>query len=89
MIIFLTFRNFEPYKHFMLPENRKIDSSLQMQALAMQYLSPEQAVKCKSSSLCFFINHKIRLYLINTTILIIEINNNSHCQIVTVQQISY
>jgi len=31
----------------MLPENSKIDSSLQMQALAMQYLSPEQAVKCK------------------------------------------
>ncbi|XP_029346844.1 uncharacterized protein LOC100167866 isoform X1 [Acyrthosiphon pisum] len=38
-------KNFEPYKHFMLPENSKIDSSLQMQALAMQYLSPEQAVK--------------------------------------------
>jgi len=47
MILFLPFRNFEPYKHFMLPENSKIDSSLQMQALAMQYLSPEQAVKCK------------------------------------------
>lgn len=38
-------KNFEPYKRFMLPENSKIDSSLQMQALAMQYLSPEQAVK--------------------------------------------
>jgi len=51
MILFLIFRNFEPYKRFMLPENSKIDSSLQMQALAMQYLSPEQAVKCKSWSL--------------------------------------
>lgn len=40
-------RKYEPYTHFMLPENGKIDSSLQMQALAMQYLSPEQAVKCK------------------------------------------
>ncbi|XP_050423421.1 SCL-interrupting locus protein homolog isoform X2 [Adelges cooleyi] len=37
--------NFESYKHFMLPKNGEIDSSLQMQALAMQYLSPEQAVK--------------------------------------------
>ncbi|XP_025204567.1 uncharacterized protein LOC112601267 [Melanaphis sacchari] len=41
----ITPKNFEPYKHLMLPENSKIDSSLQMQALAMQYLSPEQAVK--------------------------------------------
>ncbi|XP_060852790.1 uncharacterized protein LOC132930764 [Rhopalosiphum padi] len=41
----ITPKNFEPYKHFMLPENSKIDSSLQMQALAMQYLSPEQAIK--------------------------------------------
>jgi len=37
----------------MIPENNKIDSSLQMQALAMQYLSPEQAVKCKSGHFVF------------------------------------
>ncbi|VVC28645.1 Hypothetical protein CINCED_3A009822 [Cinara cedri] len=40
-------KNFEPYPHIMLTDNGKIDSSLQMQALAMQYLAPEQSVKCK------------------------------------------
>lgn len=56
MISLLRFRDFEPHKYFMLPENNKIDSSLQMQALAMQYLSPEQANKCKSKPHCFIIN---------------------------------
>lgn len=59
MILFIP-RNFELYKNVILPENKK-DSSLQMQALAMQYLSPEQAVKCKLYTPCFIQNNYIQL----------------------------
>lgn len=74
IFFFLFLRHFEPYKHFILPENNKIDSSLQMQALAMQYLSPEQAGKCKLYPLftCEIITFYIHNNLIN------EINNNSY-----------